>query len=218
MAKQLTSKKNTPLRQGSAGQADSIVRSTSVKTPVYLIKAEVSPSLIAQAIQTLLKRTRVRRAHTKTRKEVRGGGRKPWAQKHTGRARHASIRSPIWVGGGTVFGPRVRKTRIVEMPERMNRAALRGALALHAQGKTLEVVSVNVPAQLKTSAVSASLVGRGLLLVLTTEKKAIIRAVRNLPNAKAVLVGQLTARDVVNANRVLVDEAALPALEKRCRK
>lgn len=201
-----------------AAKKSTLVQSTSVKTPIYLIKADVSPRLIAQAVQTLLKRTRVRRAHTKTRKEVRGGGRKPWAQKHTGRARHASIRSPIWVGGGTVFGPRVRKTRIVEMPERMNRAALRGALALHAQGKTLEVVSVNVPAQLKTSAVSASLVGRGLLLVLTAEKKAIIRAVRNLPNVRAALVGQLTARDVVNANRVLVDEAALPALEKRCRR
>lgn len=196
----------------------SIVQSTSVKAPAYLIKAEVSPRLVAQAIQTLLKRTRVRRAHTKTRKEVRGGGRKPWAQKHTGRARHASIRSPIWVGGGTVFGPRVRKTRIVEMPERMNRAALRGALALHAQGKTMEVVSVNVPAQLKTSVVAASLVGRGLLLVLSAEKKAIIRAVRNLPNVHAVLVGQLTAREVIEANRVLIDEAALPALEKRCRK
>lgn len=104
------------------------------------------------------------------------------------------------------------------MPERMNRAALRGALALHAQGKTLEVVSVSVPTQLKTSAMAASLTGRGLLLVLSAEKKAVVRAVRNLSNVRAALVGQLTAREVIEANRVLVDEAALPALEKRCRR
>lgn len=201
-----------------AASKNTVIEKGKSAVPTYLLKAEVSPSLVAQGVQTLLKRTRIRRAHTKTRKEVRGGGRKPWAQKHTGRARHASIRSPIWVGGGTVFGPRVRQTRIVEMPERMNRAALRGALAMHAQGKTLEVVSVNVPEPVKTSAVAAALTGRGLLLVLPVEKKALIRAARNLSQVRAVLVGQVTARDVMVAHRVLVDEAALSTLEKRCRR
>lgn len=196
----------------------SVIGPAKSGVPTYLMKAAVPTSLVAQAIQVMLKRTRIRRAHTKTRGEVRGGGRKPWAQKHTGRARHASIRSPIWVGGGTVFGPRVRKTRIVEMPERMNRAALRGALAVHAQGKTMEVVLVTVPKALKTAVMAKALAERGQLLVLASDKKEVIRAVRNLSQVKAVLVGQLTARDVMEAKRVLVDEAALPALEKRCRR
>ncbi|MEK7556953.1 MAG: 50S ribosomal protein L4, partial [Patescibacteria group bacterium] len=122
--------------------AKEAVTEVKMKTPEYLTK-EVSPALLAQAVYTLHKRARVRTAHTKVRKEVRGGGRKPWKQKGTGRARHASIRSPIWVGGGVVFGPRVRKERVLELPSRMAKAALCGALAWHASAKTLGFVKVS---------------------------------------------------------------------------
>ena len=195
--------------------ATKLITKAAVSLPAYL-KVEVSPHLIAQAVHTLSKRTRVRTAHTKTRKEVRGGGRKPWKQKGTGRARHASIRSPIWVGGGTVFGPRSRKERVVELPNRMARAALSGALAYHAQNKTLEFVKIAGEAK-KTKDVAAAISERGLL-ILNPEHMSLARAARNLPQLSVVAVHIVTVQDVLNASRVWIDEAALPALEKRCKK
>jgi len=193
----------------------SVITKARVSLPAYL-KVEVSPLLLAQAMHTLSKRTRVRTAHTKTRKEVRGGGRKPWKQKGTGRARHASIRSPIWVGGGTVFGPRARKERVVELPKRMARAALAGALAFHAQNKTLEFVKITGEVK-KTKDVAAAVSDPGLLL-LAAEHMALGRAARNVARLSVINVETVTVQDILQAPRVWVDEAALPTLEKRCKK
>src|SRR5687767_13595733 len=108
MSPRTTTKKKTPeLIRRIFGEK----KVTKVAAPAFLAVA-ASPLLLAQALHTSRKRTRIRRAHTKERAEVRGGGRKPWKQKGTGRSRHGSSRSPIWVGGGTTFGPRSRHERI----------------------------------------------------------------------------------------------------------
>lgn len=189
-----------------------LIQKAKVAIPGYL-KVQVSPMLLAQAVHTLQKRTRVRTAHTKIRSEVRGGGRKPWAQKGTGRARHASIRSPIWVGGGVVFGPRVRAERVLELPKQMAKAALGGALAYHVQEKTLEFVKVSGNAT-KTKDIAKYFEQPGLLIV--SEKRQLNRAARNLPRLTVVGAAVVTVKDVVEAKHVWVDEAALSTLEQRC--
>lgn len=194
--------------------AKEFITKVKMKTPEYLTK-EASPMLLAQAVHTLRKRTRIRTAHTKVRKEVQGGGRKPWKQKGTGRARHASIRSPIWVGGGVVFGPRARRERIPELPTRMAKAALCGALAYHAQAKTLEFVKVSGEAA-KTRDVAAFFDQAGLIVV-GAENARLGRAIRNLPRVAVVGVQRLAAHDVLQAKRLWIDEAALPILEQRCK-
>ncbi len=181
--------------------------------PAYF-KIEVSPALIAQAVHTLQKRARVRTAHTKDRSEVRGGGKKPWKQKGTGRARHASIRSPLWVGGGRVGGPRTRKERVVELPTRMARKALAGVFGLHARQKSLEFIKITGEPR-KTSDVAEFLDEPGLL-VLGESHLSLRQATRNLPRLVTRPASQVTVQDVIGAKRVWVDEEALTILEKRC--
>lgn len=189
---------------------------TSMPLPEYM-KVEVSPYLFAQVIHTIRRRTRIRRAHTKERAEVRGGGRKPWKQKHTGRSRHGSIRSPIWVGGGTTFGPRSRKERVLPVPMKMNRRALAGALAQHALAGTLEVVRLPKTLPTKTKEAAALVAGhKGLLVLLDPTHQALGRVLRNIPHIQSTSVKQATVTDIVSATRVWVDETGLAVLEKRC--
>lgn len=213
--KKTTPKKSTPLRsESSAGQAKSKITVTKVALPAYL-KVEVSPMLLAQAVHTLDKRARIRTAHTKDRAEVSGGGKKPWKQKGTGRARHASIRSPLWTGGGRVGGPRTRKERVGELPRRMSRKALAGALGWHVAQKSLEFVKI-AGEIFKTKDVVSYLSEPGLLVV-GDQNRSVMRAARNVQRLSVMPVGQVTVKDVLGANRVWVDEAALPVLEQRCK-
>ncbi|MBI3251280.1 MAG: 50S ribosomal protein L4 [Candidatus Andersenbacteria bacterium] len=178
---------------------------------------EASPVLIAEAVHVYNKRSRVRRAHTKDRAEVRGGGKKPWAQKHTGRARHASIRSPIWVGGGITFGPRSYKSRQVPLSQKQRKGALSGVLQQHVAARTLEFVRFAAEAPAKTKDFLASVNDpRGLLMIVGDSQEAAIRAGRNVPGLRVVTVQNLSTVDVLKAKRVWIDEAALPALQLRC--
>jgi large subunit ribosomal protein L4 len=190
-------------------------KESTVELPAYL-QEKVSPRLMAQVALTERKRGRVRRAHTKERGEVRGGGKKPWRQKGTGRARHASRRSPIWTGGGITFGPRSRHTRVVPVPRGMARKALAGVLAAHAAEGTLKMVSWEATPTKTREA--AALVGpqRGLLLITPDGAQDTLRTLKNVSRVQAVPVSRVAVSDVVAAKEVWVDIAALPALEKRC--
>lgn len=189
-----------------------------------MLSGRFSPYLIAQAVYTLDKRARIRRAHTKDRGEVRGGGRKPWAQKHTGNARHGSIRSPIWVGGGVTFGPRSRKSRVVPLPTTMKRKALAAAFAHKIEMGQLGIIRFADTVPTKTSAVAAALqtmnvgpIAAGtLLIIVNPTHQGLLRAARNLPRVAVVVSTQLTVTQVAAAGRLWVDEAAWDALQKRC--
>ena len=190
-------------------------KESTVELPAYL-QTQVSPHLLAQVAFTERKRQRIRRAHTKERGEVRGGGKKPWRQKGTGRARHGSRRSPIWTGGGITFGPRSRHARVVPVPRSMARKALAGVLAAHLQSGTLKMVSVS--SQPTKTREAAALVGpqRGLLFIVASEAAGFMRAIRNVPRVKAVSAARVSMSEVAGAREVWIDSAALPQLEKRC--
>lgn len=184
--------------------------------PAFLTGAG-SGLLLAQAVHTHRKRIRVRRAHTKERAEVQGGGRKPWKQKGTGRSRHGSIRSPIWVGGGTTFGPRSRHERVLPMPIGMRRRALAAALASHVVAGSLSIIKLpqEMPVKTKDAATAMTSVRKALIIAGDAQMR-LARVVRNIPGLTVVGVGRVTVSDIVNAQAVWIDETALKLLEARC--
>ena len=145
-------------------------------------------------------------ASTKTRSDVRGGGRKPWRQKGLGRARHGSIRSPQWVGGGVVFGPHPRDYT-QRTPKKMKKLALRGALSARASENSIKVVETLDWAEPKTKTASALLAAVGAtrkaLIVLGPTNRVAERSFRNLPQVVITHSGQLSAYDVLWADTVL---------------
>lgn len=145
-------------------------------------------------------------ANTKTRAEVRGGGRKPWRQKGLGRARHGSIRSPQWKGGGVAHGPKPR-SYAQRTPKKMRRLALRSALSARAaedQVKVVQAFDWDVP---KTKAAVTLLDGMGVegkaLFVLAPSDRVAQRSVRNLPTVNVLTVGQLNTYDVLWADTIV---------------
>jgi large subunit ribosomal protein L4 len=149
---------------------------------------------------------------TKTRSQVAGGGRKPYRQKGTGRARQGSIRAPHYAGGGTVFGPTPRSYQ-QEMPRRQRRLALRSALSVKAaegQITILEGADLDVP---RTKAVVGLLrgieAGRRVLLVLGSHHEALEKSARNLPDLRMVLAGNLSVRDLLIAETVVMTRDAV---------
>ncbi|MFN2525620.1 MAG: 50S ribosomal protein L4 [Actinomycetota bacterium] len=174
---------------------------------------DVNLPLMHQVVTAQLAAARSGTASTKTRSEVRGGGKKPWRQKGTGRARHGSIRSPIWVGGGAVFGPKPRDYS-VKVPKKMRRAALRSALASQAREDRIFVIREWSDTKTKAAAQAlkdAGVSGRVLLVLDPKDETSSVvdRAFRNLAGAAFTLVGSLAAYDVLAADAVIFTQAAL---------
>lgn len=159
-------------------------------------------------------------ASTKTRGEVRGGGKKPWRQKGTGRARHGSRRSPIWRGGGTVFGPRPRDYS-VSLPEGMKRGALISALSLRAREKNillLEEVKIEQPKTKEFVKILKALpLGKKRTLYVLKELNPILkRATQNLSGILGVRAArELNAHHVLHWPKLLIEADALPEIESR---
>lgn len=159
-------------------------------------------------------------ASTKNRGEVRGGGRKPWRQKGTGRARHGSIRSPIWRGGGTVFGPRPRDY-FVSLPERMKKEALISALSLRAKEKNVVILEEAGVGSPKTAEVvkilkTLPLDQRRTLFVLKHMDPLLKRAARNLSRVLGMqLASDVNAHHILHWPKLLIEEEALAVLESR---
>ncbi len=157
-------------------------------------------------------------AHTKTKGEVSGGGKKPWKQKGTGRARQGSIRSPQWIGGGIVFGPTNARNFSVKVNRKAKQKALFMALSDKVTHKNLIVIeSINTePAKTKTVAtlVKKLPLGRTTLIVAPTSNAALMRMVRNIPQVKLVTAQSVNLEDVVNYRSVAFLKDAVTAFEK----
>lgn len=179
--------------------------------------APVNNSLMHQALLRQLSNARLGTHDTKTRGEVAGGGRKPWRQKGTGRARQGSTRAPQWVGGGTVFGPTPRKYTKA-LPKKMQRSALRSALSVKAangQVVVVDQVAIDEP-KTKTAVKMLSALGaneQSVLLVMAEKNVPVWRSVRNIPQVKSVQSGYLNIRDLLGHDLLLLTRDAVDSIE-----
>jgi large subunit ribosomal protein L4 len=185
--------------------------------PAEVFEADVSVPLMHQVVVAGLAGIRAGTHSTKTRGEVSGGGRKPWRQKGTGRARQGSIRSPQWVGGGVAHGPQPRD-HSMRVNKKMKRGALRSALTDALQSGKLAVVAEIAFAEPKTKRATELLGALGLegkvLVVLTqpTEDGAVEKSFRNLEHVRLAYAGGLGTYEILRADRVLFTSEALDAL------
>ena len=177
---------------------------------------EPNIGVMHQALIRQLANARLGTHDTKTRAEVRGGGRKPWRQKGTGRARQGSTRSPQWVGGGVVWGPHPRSYR-QEMPRQMRRLAIRSALSAKLRDDRLTIVDGLGDVEARTKAMKAVLaalpVSRSMLIVMPGRVESIERGAGNLPDVKTIHAPYLNVRDVLKYDRLVVTREALTVIE-----
>lgn len=211
-----------------------------MKTKVYNFKGEIveeidlpddifairlNQSLIHQVFRWYLMNNYYPYAHTKTRAEVQGGGKKPWRQKGTGRARHGSIRSPIWVGGGVTFGPRNEKKRNIKINKKMRRKAILMALSAKLKESFLKVIDKIEPEKYKTKEFekffTKFLQPRKTkkkretgLLVIESNKAEIFRSVRNLPYADVIEAKNLNLWEILNHKYLFLSKEAIEVIRQ----
>jgi large subunit ribosomal protein L4 len=189
-----------------------------VELPVGIFEAPVYVDLMHQAYVRQMANARLGTHDTKTRSEVAGGGRKPWAQKGTGRARQGSTRAAHWKGGGKVHTPHQRDYS-QSMPRKMRRAAIRSALTVKANESCIVVVDELKLAEPKTRLMAQalnSLVGSASALVLVPEKEnfeGVIRSTQNLPDAKILLANYLNIRDLLTFDKLVMPLAVLDVIK-----
>ena len=187
----------------------------SVELPASIFGVEPNLPLMHQVVVAQLAAARQGTHSTKTRAEVRGGGRKPFRQKGTGRARQGSTRAPQYTGGGTVHGPKPRDYS-QRTPKKMKAAALRGALSDRAASERIHVVTEIVEGQVPSTAKARTFLGsiadrKKFLVVIGREDVAAWRSVANLDNVHPIAPDQLNTYDVLNADDVVFTVAALDA-------
>jgi large subunit ribosomal protein L4 len=193
--------------------AGSAAGETALDPEIFGIEPNVP--VMHQVVTAQLAAARSGSANTKTRREVRGGGRKPWRQKGLGRARHGSIRSPQWRGGGVVFGPRPRDYG-QRTPKKMKRLALRSALSARAAEEQIKVIDAFEWTEPKTKQAVALLeaapIGPKALFVVGRSDVAAARSFRNLPQVGVITVDQINTYDVLWADTVVFTADTLQAL------
>jgi large subunit ribosomal protein L4 len=188
----------------------------TTELPSAIFEAPIKSDLMHQALTRQLANARLGTHKTKTRSEVSRSGRKPWRQKGTGRARHGSRGSPIWVGGGKAHTPQPRKYT-KRMPRKMRRAALRSALSVKAAQREIVVLdnlNLDDPKTKEMAAMLQILVGQASALILLPEaNESIKKSVRNLPDAKTLRASYLNVRDLVGYDRVIMPLGALDVIQ-----
>ena len=191
----------------------------SVDLSATIFEAPINNSLMHQAYVRQMANARLGTHKTKTRSEVSGGGRKPWRQKGTGRARQGSIRSPHWVGGGAVHTPPPRDYT-QKMPRKMRRAALRSALSAKASEQEIVILDEIKLAEPKTKEIAEimkTLAGESSVLLVMPGKdedsENIYQAANNLPDLKLLMANYMNVRDLLGYDMVVIPLAALDVLE-----
>ncbi len=196
-------------------EAGNQVATLALSDAMFNVKPD--QALIHEAV--IAQRANARRAiaHTKTRGEVRGGGKKPWKQKGTGRARQGSIRSPQWVGGGITFGPTKERNFSLKINKKVKRKALFMALTDKVEQQKLFVLESIKTDTAKTKIVASLLaklpIDRNVLLVAPGAPAMLMRMVRNLPHVKLVSANSVNLIDVLTYRSVIFLKDAVPAFE-----
>jgi large subunit ribosomal protein L4 len=191
----------------------------TVELPAEIFEVPVNVDLMHQAYIRQMANARLGTHKTKTRSEVSGGGKKPWKQKGTGRARQGSTRAPQWAHGGKIHTPRPHKYTL-QMPLKMRRAALRSALSAKAAEAGVVVVDELVLSEPKTRLMAQALnalVGEASALVLAAEKDSafdvVARSTNNIPDAKLLMVNYLNIRDLLGYDKLIMPLKALDMLK-----
>lgn len=187
----------------------------SVELPAEIFDVQVNVPLIHQVVVAQLAAARQGTHDTKTRAEVRGGGRKPYKQKGTGRARQGSIRAPQFTGGGTVHGPTPRDYT-QRTPKKMKAAALRGALSDRARDGRVHIVSELVAGETPSTkaalgALDALDLSGDVLVVLTRDELTTVLSLRNVPSVHVLAPDQLNAYDVLVSDQIVFTKAGFDA-------
>jgi large subunit ribosomal protein L4 len=189
-----------------------------IELPANLFEAPVNVDLMHQAYTRQMANARLGTHDTKVRGEVRGGGRKPWKQKGTGRARQGSRRAAQWVGGGRIHTPHPRSYEL-RMPKKMRQAALRSALSVKASEASIVIVDELNFEEPKTKLVAqalGNLVGGSTVLVLMPVKDQnydlVMRSANNIESAKVLLASYLNVRDILNFDKVVLPVKTIDAL------
>lgn len=182
-------------------------------------EAKWNPDLVHQVVVAYISNKRAPLAHVKDRSEVRGGGKKPWAQKHTGRSRHGSSRSPLWSGGGITHGPRsIEKNFEKKINKKMKHGALLSALSKKVSDGEITVVDSLNFEEKKTKSVSAMfkkffIRKPSILLVTGGENKTVFQAARNIPKTDIIRVSELNVFDVMQHKVVMFERAAIESIK-----
>ena len=196
--------------------ADAVKTETKVTLPKEVFAVEVKNHVLLKlAYDAYLANNRLASATTKTRGEVSGGGRKPWKQKGTGRARFGSIRNPIWRGGGIVFGPLGNENYKKKISTQAKRQAIKQALTLANEAKKIQVK--DVVATGKTAEMAKFLadnkLNRKVLMVVDDKTPQLIQATNNLQNVLLVSTKYLSVYHILNADHILLSKASIPTLK-----
>ena len=179
--------------------------------------AEVNAALLHTAVRTYLMNQRQGTQSTLTRSEVSGGGKKPWKQKGTGRARQGSTRSPQWVHGGIALGPKPRTYRLA-MNKKAKRAAMFSAFSSKVAAGEMIVVNAITATEYKTKTMTAMLsalgAGKRTLIVLPEVDAMVIKSCANIPGVKTAVCNSLSVYDILNCDTFIVAEAAVKKIEE----
>lgn len=190
----------------------------TIELPAEIFEAPIYTDLMHQALVRQMANARLGTHQTKGRSDVAGGGKKPWRQKGTGRARQGSSRAPHWRGGGGVHTPHPHKYTL-SMPRQMRRAALRSALSSKASENSIVIIENMVLTEPKTRLMAQALnklVGEKSALILVPEKsqeyEMVIRSTNNIPDAKTLMAGYLNIRDLLTFDKLILPVQALDVI------
>lgn len=193
-----------------------------IELPDNIFNVKINPDLLHQVLVSQLSNRRQKTARVKDRSEVRGGGRKPWRQKGTGRARHGSIRSPIWRGGGVTFGPTGEENFKKKINKKMRRKALFMAFSSKAKDKEIFVLEDLKLAEPKTKLMALTLdaiikpkkrKNYNSLIILREKDENILRAARNIFETKILKADNLNALDLLSYKHLIMLKEAIGVIE-----
>jgi large subunit ribosomal protein L4 len=193
---------------------NNIIGKINLRDEVFGLQAK--PAVLHEVVTNYLANQRQGTHATKTKGLVRGGGRKPFKQKHTGRARAGSNRSPLWKGGGTIFGPQPRDYSY-NLPKKVKRIAVKTALSMKVSEGAITVIDGFLLNQPKTKDMvmtlkTLGLEGKKVLIIIPEKDEVITLSARNIPDVRVVRVSDLNLYDVIVSNRLLMTKDAISRL------